>query len=251
MISRIALVAGLIGAASARIIMQSTFDLEIAAKSEHEQKYHDFILPLMQAMVNDKNLSALRALHPLLNPGRDSRANGIFFEFADFNAFTSFVSTYHLHFLSLSTFWKNWKSSIWKAVPLENSGPFITRESAEGKYYFLVQQDFALKPGGAAAYQSAVDTLFTRTIPALKQGGHLVQVGHAVEAGGSHSHATHRITYEFDSWDGVNALLTGSDWTSFINAATHPTTGFWSSWSRDLVVAPAPVALVGAAEEKP
>lgn len=214
---KLALIFAALAVASAKVVMHSTFDLEIAAKSADETKYHDFMLPLMQSMVNDQNLTSLRALHPLLNPGRDSRANGILFEFADQKAWVSFVNTYNLHFLSLSTYWRNWKSALWKSIPVDNAGPFVKRESVEGKYYYIVQFDSTPKAGQVPAYEAAVNTLFKKTIAAQK-GGALVEVAHFAADG--HSYATRRATFEFSSWEGVGAFLGGADYAEFSNAAT-------------------------------
>jgi len=236
----ILLFAAALACASAKVYMHSTFDLEIAAKSSDETKYHDFMLPLMQSMVNDQNLTSLRALHPLVNPGRDSRANGILFEFPDMKSWVAFVNTYNLHFLSLSTYWKNWKSVLWQSLSVDNAGPFVKRESVEGKYYYIVQMDVAVKPSAQAAYDTAAATLLRSVISAFKPRG-LVEATHSASEG--HSFATRRWTFEFVDWEGVGAFLQGGEYADFMKGA-QGANGFLNEWARDVIVAPAPVALV-------
>jgi uncharacterized protein (DUF1330 family) len=225
--------------ASAKVYLHSTFDLEIAAKSETEKNYHDFMMPLMTGMINDRNLSSLRALHPLLNPGRDSRANGILFEFESLEKWSAFTSTWNLHFLSLSTWWKNWRSSLWTSKSFD--GPLIAHESAEGKYYYIAQLDVSLKPNTESGYQSTLNNMLSRVTSVLKANGNLVSYGTAVESG--HSYATHRLTFEFSDWAGINALYTNNDYTTFIAAGSSNTNGFFASWAREIIIAPAPVVL--------
>eukprot|EP01013_Petalomonas_cantuscygni_P014827 TRINITY_DN3038_c0_g2_i1.p1 TRINITY_DN3038_c0_g2~~TRINITY_DN3038_c0_g2_i1.p1 ORF type:complete len:253 (+),score=52.92 TRINITY_DN3038_c0_g2_i1:146-904(+) len=238
----VAAVGAFCAVADAKVFMHSTFDLEIAAKSDLEAKYHDFMLPLMTGMINDKNLTSLRALHPLLNPGRDSRANGILFEFQSMEHWVAFTNTWHLHFLSLSTWWKNWRSTLWTSKHSE--GPYQQHETAEGKYYYIVHIDVSLKPSTQSVYDQAVQNLLARTVPALKDAGVLIAAGTSVEAG--HSYATHRVSFEFSTWTGVGQLFNDKDFNSFISTGSSNANGFFASWAREVIIAPAPVVLGGA-----
>merc|ERR1712232_1237637 len=96
---------------------------------------------------------------------------------------------------------------------------FGEHETQEGKYYYIVQLDVPLKPGQQTVYDTAVQALLTRAVPAMKETGSLMGVGTAVEAG--HSYATHRVWFEFSTFQGVGALLANQDYQSFISTGSN------------------------------
>lgn len=218
------------------MIFTCSFDLELQSKSAMETKYHEYMHPLLQAMVQDAALSSIKVHHALINNNAGSVSNSVDFIFPDFAAFSKFQGTYSMYFVSLPQYWKNWRSTLYtvSASDQVKGYPAPALEVTDKQvFFYTISLHYSPKAAAAADAQATALVGKIRAIPGV------LAVALARDAHAMGSDAARRLIVDVESWDAVSAFYADAAVARFIADGTDG--GGWASYSTDLALTAPPI----------